>query len=134
MLASSRNGKVLKKESNIFSRHIVQANFLFHRSNCLETSRVLIMHLSCVIPSTDLHKFDWAQVALINPLNTSLNFFTRTLVTGLTRTWIGSKYTRGEGKPHRTYLWQFFLNLIDYLRGEGKPINGKATSWRSFEA
>ena len=92
-LASSRNEKVSKKESSIFSYHRVQANFLFHGSDCLETSRGWIMHLSCTIRSMDLHKFDWAQVAWINPLSASLNFFARALMIGTKGTWIGSEYT-----------------------------------------
>ena len=84
--------KYPKKENNIFSHHNVQASFLLHESDYLETSRAWIMHLSYAIPSTGLHEFDWAQVAWINPLSASLNFFVQALVTGLTETWIGSKY------------------------------------------
>ena len=75
-------GKYSKKENNIFSHHNVQANFLFYGSDYLETSRAWIMHLSYAIPSTGLHEFDWAQVVWINPLSTSLNFFSQALMTG----------------------------------------------------
>ena len=89
------NGRVSKKENNIFSHHNVQATSWFHGSDYLETSKAWITHLVvwilCVI-STGLHKFDWAQVAWINPLNTFFNFFARALMTGPTRTWIKSEY------------------------------------------
>ena len=79
-------------KSSIFSCYSVQANFLFHGSDYLETSRAWIMHLSCVIPLMGLHEFNWAQVASINPLRAYLNFFARALVTGPTGTWVGSEY------------------------------------------
>ena len=70
----------------------MQANFLFRGSDYLKTSRAWIMHLSCAIPSTELYKFDWAQVTWISPLSSSLNFFAEALVMGfdgnLNRIWI----------------------------------------------
>ena len=82
----------IRKSKIIYSHHNMQANFLFHGSDYLETSRAWIMHLSCVIPSTGLHEFDWAQVTWINPLSTSLNFFAWALMTGLMGTWIRFEY------------------------------------------
>ena len=85
--------KYPKKENNIFSRHKVQANFPFHGSDYLEKiERAWIMHLSCAIPTMGLHKFDWAQVAWINRLNASLNFFARTILTSSMGTRIWSEY------------------------------------------
>ena len=78
----------------------------FHGSDYFETSRAWITHLvvwiSGAIPLTGLCKLNWAQVAWINPLSTSLNFFTRALVTGLMGTWIDLNM------PHLMCLWQFY--------------------------
>ena len=76
------------------------------------------MYLSCAIPSTSLHKFDWAQGAWINQLSASLNFFAWALVTGPPETWIGSEYAS-------SYVFVIVLSSIS----SGCPFALKKRSW-----
>ena len=72
------NEKYPKRKIIYFLAIMCKPTCWFHGNDYLETSRgwimPLVLWMSCAIPSTGLHKFDWAQDAWINPLSTCLNF------------------------------------------------------------
>lgn len=79
--------------------------------------------ISCEIPSINPHEFDWAQVAWISLLSTSLNIFAWDLVTGLIGNWIGSKYASSY------VLMTAFSSISSFPSSwRGFPLNSLSTS------